>query len=93
MANKRTPDGELARSLLPGLTVAEVVDRELKACLDHAAEGLHFVGRDGTIKLWDADSGALLWTLPGHDQSVVSVTFSPASRIVKAVFISAFLSS
>jgi PAS domain S-box-containing protein len=31
--------------------VAEVVDRELKACLDHAAEGLHFVGPDGTI-LW-----------------------------------------
>ena len=34
-----------------GSTIAEVVDRELKACLDHAAEGLHFVGPDGTI-LW-----------------------------------------
>lgn len=34
-----------------GPTIAEVVDRELKACLDHAAEGLHFVGSDGTI-LW-----------------------------------------
>src|SRR3954462_15886036 len=32
-------------------TIAEVVDRELKACLDHAAEGLHWVGPDGTI-LW-----------------------------------------
>jgi PAS domain S-box-containing protein len=43
---------ELPRSSPPlGSTIAEVVDRELKACLDHAAEGLHFVGPDGTI-LW-----------------------------------------
>jgi PAS domain S-box-containing protein len=32
-------------------TIAELVDRELKQCLDNAAEGLHWVGRDGTI-LW-----------------------------------------
>ena len=32
-------------------TIAEQVDRELKACLDDAAEGLHWVGPDGTI-LW-----------------------------------------
>jgi PAS domain S-box-containing protein len=31
--------------------IAERVDRELKQCLDHAAEGLHWVGPDGTI-LW-----------------------------------------
>jgi PAS domain S-box-containing protein len=31
--------------------IAELVDRELKQCLDNAAEGLHWVGRDGTI-LW-----------------------------------------
>src|SRR3954470_18394629 len=31
--------------------IAELVDRELKACLEHAAEGLHWVGPDGTI-LW-----------------------------------------
>jgi PAS domain S-box-containing protein len=31
--------------------VAELVERELKHCLDHAAEGLHWVGPDGTI-LW-----------------------------------------
>jgi PAS domain S-box-containing protein len=39
----------------PGLPleqdIAERVDRELKHCLDHAAEGLHWVGADGTI-LW-----------------------------------------
>ena len=32
-------------------TIAERVDQELKKCLDHAAEGLHWVGPDGTI-LW-----------------------------------------
>ncbi len=31
--------------------LAELVDQELKRCLDHAAEGLHWVGSDGTI-LW-----------------------------------------
>lgn len=31
--------------------VAAGVERELKAVLDNAAEGLHWVGRDGTI-LW-----------------------------------------
>jgi PAS domain S-box-containing protein len=31
--------------------IATRVDRELKQCLDHAAEGLHWVGPDGTI-LW-----------------------------------------
>ena len=31
--------------------IAERVDQELKRCLDHAAEGLHWVGPDGTI-LW-----------------------------------------
>ena len=32
-------------------TLAERVDQELKRCLDHAAEGLHWVGPDGII-LW-----------------------------------------
>ena len=52
MANERSPDTQSHGSSPPlAATVAEVVDRELKACLDHAAEGLHFVGPDGTI-LW-----------------------------------------
>lgn len=52
MAKEFAPQTELARSSPSlGSTIAEVVDRELKACLDHAAEGLHFVGPDGTI-LW-----------------------------------------
>jgi PAS domain S-box-containing protein len=33
------------------LKIAERVEQELKQCLDHAAEGLHWVGPDGTI-LW-----------------------------------------
>ena len=32
-------------------TLADLVERELQHCLDHAAEGLHWVGPDGTI-LW-----------------------------------------
>jgi PAS domain S-box-containing protein len=32
-------------------TVADLVDRELKQCLNHAAEGIHWVAPDGTI-LW-----------------------------------------
>jgi PAS domain S-box-containing protein len=52
MANERSPDTQSPEPSAPlSPTVAEVVDRELKACLDHAAEGLHFVGPDGTI-LW-----------------------------------------
>lgn len=35
----------------PEAEVAERVDEHLKRCLDHAAEGLHWVGPDGTI-LW-----------------------------------------
>jgi PAS domain S-box-containing protein len=50
MTNERSPRTELPRSPV-SVTVAEAVERELKACLDHAAEGLHFVGPDGTI-LW-----------------------------------------
>ena len=35
---------------------------------------------DGTIKLWDADSGARLLTLQGHDSEVFSVAFSPDGK-------------
>jgi PAS domain S-box-containing protein len=54
MPKERAPQTELAPSPSPsalGSSIAEVVDRELKACLEHAAEGLHWVGPDGTI-LW-----------------------------------------
>ena len=38
-------------SPVPDPSLAALVDEELKRCLDHAAEGLHWVGPDGTI-LW-----------------------------------------
>lgn len=46
-------DSSKAPSVIPTLerTISERVDQELKACLNHAAEGLHWVGPDGTI-LW-----------------------------------------
>jgi PAS domain S-box-containing protein len=51
MSIERSPEPEGPTSALLGSTIADVVDRELKAFLDHAAEGLHWVGPDGTI-LW-----------------------------------------
>ena len=42
-------DGHLPSSV--DQMIAERVEQELKHCLDHAAEGLHWVGPDGTI-LW-----------------------------------------
>ena len=37
---------------------------------------------DKSIKLWRADSGALLRTLTGHKQAVVGFTFSPDGRLL-----------
>ena len=34
-------------------------------------------GADGTVRLWDADTGNLLKTLPGHVGGILSVSFSP----------------
>ena len=35
---------------------------------------------DGTVKLWDAGSGAELQTLKGHSDSVRAVAFSPDGK-------------
>ena len=37
---------------------------------------------DGTLKLWDAASAALVRTLKGHNQGVWSVAFSPDGRLI-----------
>jgi WD40 repeat protein len=37
---------------------------------------------DNTIRLWDAASGALLRTLEGHTNTVLSVAFSPDGRLL-----------
>ena len=35
-------------------------------------------GADGTIRIWDPESGAHLLTLDGHIGAIVSVAFNPA---------------
>jgi hypothetical protein len=37
---------------------------------------------DGTVRLWDPATGALLQTLEGHSYSVKAVVFSPDSKLV-----------
>ena len=37
---------------------------------------------DGTVRIWDAESGQELLQLKGHTSSVFSVTFSPDSKRV-----------
>jgi WD40 repeat protein len=43
----------------------------------HHDRWLATASNDRTAKLWNADTGALLFTLAGHDQAVTSVGFSP----------------
>jgi WD40 repeat protein len=35
---------------------------------------------DGTVKLWDAGSGAVLQTLEGHTKPICAMAFSPDSK-------------
>jgi WD40 repeat protein len=37
-------------------------------------------GNDGTVRLWDPDTGAELTALTGHDRIVSAVAFSPDGR-------------
>jgi len=37
---------------------------------------------DGTVKLWNAGSGAVLQTLKGHSSSVQAVAFSPDGKML-----------
>jgi len=39
-------------------------------------------GRDRTVRIWDANTGANLMTLRGHEQDVYTVSFSPDGRRV-----------
>jgi WD40 repeat protein len=40
----------------------------------------NFFSKDNTVRLWDAETGAALLTLPGHATSVLSVVFSPDGK-------------
>ena len=45
-----------------------------------SAAGLWGTGNPGEVKLWDASTGALLWTSEGQTGPIMSVAFSPDSR-------------
>ncbi|MCU1386405.1 MAG: hypothetical protein JWL71_5102, partial [Acidobacteria bacterium] len=51
MAHDSEDAGTAGQRPVAPAEVAALVDQELKRCFDHAAEGLHWVGADGTI-LW-----------------------------------------
>ena len=52
--------------------------------LGHGGRLLASAGDDGTVQVWDADTGAALRTLTGHDGSVLAVTFSSTGRLASA---------
>jgi WD40 repeat protein len=54
-------------------------------CAAFSPDGTHIVSGsfDGTVRVWDASTGAVIRTLKGHTDRVQSVTFSPdGTRIV-----------
>lgn len=42
------------------------------------------VGLDPVVRVWNADTGALLGLLPGHEERVVSAEFLPGGDLVTA---------
>jgi len=58
------------------------IDDEISSCcLD--PEGRHVLtgGRDGSLRLWDVESGKLARTLEGHGSAITSVSFTPDGSI------------
>jgi len=66
---------------------APIVSHEKLRSCDVSADGRRLVtcGDDGSVKLWELPSGALLRSLPGHTRRVETARFSPdGERIVTA---------
>ena len=58
-----------------GIRVRSIAYRSVRMA-EHSLLG----GRDGTVRLWDVDTGRTLTTLAGHALGVNSVSFSPDGR-------------
>ena len=39
-------------------------------------------GYEGTVKVWEANTGALVWSVAGHPKPANAVAFSPDGRVV-----------
>ncbi len=80
----RRADEEVRKKLPPGVKLVRTL-RGHKASIRRIAwspDGrmLASPSTDGTIRLWDAETGACLRTLNGHNDPVYSVAFDPTSR-------------
>ena len=54
----------------------------MSVCFSPDGNQLASGSEDSTVRLWDAETGACLKTLEGHDSTVFSVRFSPNGRMV-----------
>lgn len=62
---------------LPAPWVVGSADQVLDAAANPSGAQVATACKDGTASIWDAATGALLWTLQGHTGPVNAVAFSP----------------
>jgi WD40 repeat protein/tRNA A-37 threonylcarbamoyl transferase component Bud32 len=72
--------------VLSGRETLSIKDTDLVTCVAFAPDGKRIVsgsGRDGAMKIWDAQTGQAIRTVKGHTVAVQCVAFSPdGKRIV-----------